>query len=370
MLTIRNIAQSELEDFIHSKEYLEFEHIPISRRRAKSYLNNPRADEKDIILFLAYWDGKYVAYLGALPDIIFSSDKSERVAWLSCMWADKKYRRKGIALQLLKHAYKEWNGKLLITNFIPSAKGAFDKTEMFEELHSNNGVRAYLRFDLANILPRKKTSLKKIKGIIRLLDRILNLFYQTRFIFMKQKKLSGAYHSEEIRYIDNEVNKFIISKNTNTLSRREALEYNWLIKFPWVVQGKLPDDEQTKYEFTVICPKFKQTFIKVLNSENKLIAFLILTQRDNELKTPYLFFDRHETEIIYAIIIRYMMKNKICTLITYHSILAEYILNHHTPFIYKKKSVYSFLISKHLLHKIDNKEQYVFYDGDGDGLFT
>ena len=163
MISIRDITIAQLKSYIDSGEFKKMVEIPISRHRAISHYNNPLAKPDDKILFLAYEDTIFVGYLGAMPDELKMAYKSIRVAWLSCMWVDSSQRGKGIAPMLLTHAHKTWKGNLLITNFIPLAKRAYDKTGLFTEFKTLPGIRGYLRFNLAEILAAKKEVLRTQK---------------------------------------------------------------------------------------------------------------------------------------------------------------------------------------------------------------
>ena len=370
MLQIKDITLENLMDFANSDEYRQMKDIPISMARINSYRNNPRGSGGDAVLFIAYWNNKYVGYLGAMPDIIFVTGEPVKVAWLSCMWVEKEYRRKGVALDLMNHAYKTWKGQLVITNYIPQAKAVYNKTNSYTILKSIDGVRAYLRFDTATLLTRKFRNLQKFKLFFRMSDLILNFICDTRFIFIKKRKRLKEFNIEEISNPDRSINEFIDKYSGNTVSERKAEDFNWLMNYPWVREGKLPDEEQSKYAFTVVCKKFKQLFLKITDKQNNAVAFLVLTHKNKELKTPYLFFQKEYTPVVWEVIRNYMIKNKICNLITFNYELQKFILENRLSFIYKKKAVYSSLISKLLLDKTGLKDSIIMYDGDGDAMFT
>src|SRR5512137_1646585 len=125
MLQIRDITIGNLSEFIESEEFQRMDHIPVHPRRGISQIKNPHASPHDIVMFLAYEDGRFVGYLGALPDVFYVAGSSFKVAWLSCMWVDPEMRRLGIAGKLLHHACEAWESRLLISNFIPKSKAAF-----------------------------------------------------------------------------------------------------------------------------------------------------------------------------------------------------------------------------------------------------
>ena len=131
---IKLLNKKDLSSFIQSEEYQKMDNIPISMHRALSHINNPRLDEKDVILLIAYIENKMVGYLGALPDKIFYKTKLERMAWLSCLWIDGNFRGQKIAFKLVESALKNWENRILITEYTEPAKRLYEKTGQFKFL--------------------------------------------------------------------------------------------------------------------------------------------------------------------------------------------------------------------------------------------
>ena len=74
MIDIRLLNKKHLNEYINSDIFADQDNIPISKHRALSHFNNPRLDEDDIILLLAYENDRMIGYLGVLPDKIFFSN--------------------------------------------------------------------------------------------------------------------------------------------------------------------------------------------------------------------------------------------------------------------------------------------------------
>ena len=103
-MKIRKLNRRGLKEFIESDEFEKMPHIPISRHRAYSQINNPRLKENDILLLISYHDGEMSGYLGALPDDILINNLNEHCAWMSCIWINPKMRGRNIAYTLVSEA--------------------------------------------------------------------------------------------------------------------------------------------------------------------------------------------------------------------------------------------------------------------------
>lgn len=370
MVQIRDIKALQLEGYINSDEYRNLNDLPITPQRALSYIHNPKGDKEDKILFLAYDDDKYIGYLGALPDIVIINGKSCKVAWLSCMWVDRNYRRKGISVMMLNHANKIWNSNLLITNYIPVSKSAFDKTGIFTDFRSLPGIRGYLRFNLAEILILKKPGLKYIKWLISVFDFTANLVNALRLLFWKAYINTNSIKIEYLNEIDDETENFISRRNLNHLTPRNKDFFDWIKKYPWVLNK--PDREQThrRYIFSAVSKNFRQQLLKVMNRENKIIAFLMLTYHGSHLKTPYLYFDDSNSGIVKKIIYSHLINSEVKTFTTYHPGLAKEIRSGRNPFVLIRNMHLGSVITKEFKQRIKDADKYILMEGDGDFAFV
>ncbi len=370
MIKIKDITIAELRDFIDSEAYKKMSVIPVSRHRGISHIHNPMARADDKILFLAFDDNMFVGYLGAMPDELVTGDQRTRVAWLSCMWVDSSQRGKGIAPMLLTRAHKAWNGNLLITNFIPLAKRAYDKTGLFTEFKILPGVRGYLRFNLAGILTAKKPGLKKIKWLLGTIDFVLNILNEIRLLRWHLK-----YHLKNISFdyvsaIDNETMKFIKEQSELHISPKNKESLEWLMRYPWILNAPFKDLNGRRYAFSSCINDFNQHYIKLYDSSLKLIAFMILTYREAHLKTPYIFCGEVDVKLVLKVIYAHALRLGIRTISTYHPFLSEAVLSSANPFILKRKMNYRILISKELKNKLGNTDELIFQEGDGDAAFV
>jgi GNAT superfamily N-acetyltransferase len=363
-LTIKEIKLKDLEEYRLSEEYRSSSFVPISKLRTISHINNPRATKEDVCLFLAYDDNRFIGYLGALPDYIFLNSTKKKVYWLSCMWVLPGYRRYGIALELLKYAYNSFNGNVLITNFIPSSKKAFDKTGQYNELINLKGVRAYLRLDLANILTRKKPKLNRIKLLIKLIDSTANTLLNAR-LSIRSKSIKTSCEYSEIRSFDKTLSEYLNKKSSIGIFRRDAEQFSWMMKFPWVKKVNQFSKESARYYFSQESKDFQQWFIKVTN-QGQVVGFILLNKNKGELKIPYLIFENQYVEDISKFILKLCIKERIRTYIGYNSPINNYLIKSKL-FIITRPSSHGFLIGNKLSSDIE--KPVILFEGDGDGGF-
>lgn len=357
-------------NFIISDEYRNFKHIPITRQRAMSAINNPRGKEDDTVLFLGYEDGELVAYLGVLADEIFFQDIKYRVAWISSLWVHRKHRRKGLALDLLKEAAEVWNHRLLITNYAPELVKAFEKMDEFVDLQIRDGIRGYLRFNFTKYLCRENTLWKHISPFIKLVESVMNIFNEPRVQAWKGFSRLKNINYEYVNEIDDETAEFIKERYEYELTRRGQDELDWFLKYPWILETPFEDRDSKRYFFPAREPRFMYLNIKVYDEANKMIAYLMLCVKGHSLTVPYCYFDRKDAKVVSDIIYAHMFKMGLKDFTVYRRSLSNYLKHNETPFILKKRLRRHYIISKEFKESIEKRTATHLQDGDGDCGFA
>lgn len=362
MIDIQCLNKKDLAAFIVSKEFEEMPNLPISKHRAWSHIQNPRADEDDILLLLAYYEDSLVGYLGVLPDKIWHTYNFEKCGWLSCLWIDPEQRGKQIAYKLVSKAIEIWDKRILVTEFTQPAKRLYDKTQNFNSLTQNEGIRMYVRSNLNALLAPKKNIFRTLQPLFKIFDSGINLIWDLRFIFYP-KNLS-KYKIDSMNEIDEELSSFIENRQELQLFRRTAAELNWIIQNPWILsQDK--NEESKRYYFSSVAKQFQFKALKIRNRKNKLIAFVILAQRDCNLKIPYCYGE--DTNAIATVLNHYLVKWRIKTCTVFHKELVSKLRHGKTPALFKKSINRNYIISTHFDQLPTHFE---IQDGDADCSFT
>ncbi|MBO9694302.1 GNAT family N-acetyltransferase [Chryseobacterium sp.] len=358
MIVLKTYNRKELEDFISSGAYQQYDVLPVTKHRALSHIRNPKASDEDTLLILAFYEEKLIGYVGCFPDNFNIDGQEIRYAWLSTLYADPEYRKKRPAKALLKKAFEEYDGKIAITEFTREAEALYNIMGVFEYVFPKEGKRYYFRTDAAKMIPEKKPGTHSLKPLFHILDATAN-----SLISIKNQAIQKPDFKYEIMdRIDRESAVFI----NGFPKRRNADEINNFINNPWVLEGKRDE----KYLFSSFADTFKYFWIKIFNQDNKLEACLLLQLRDGYLKIPYLFSDTDLDEVV-RFLNYFMIKNKVKGFTSYHpklngAIQKSKVFSH----IYERDFKREYLFHKNLLELLPDYFNPNYQDGDGDCMMT
>lgn len=352
----------QLYEFVHSQEFKLLKNIPISFHRAVSQINNPRADDLDILLVVTFDNNQTVGYLGILPDYIFENDTIQKMGWLTCFWVDDAYKSKNIAANLFLRVIKAWDQRILITNIVPWLEPVYQKTKIFKPTIFKTGFRGYLRFNFSQILPPKRHIFGQIKPILKFIDGFLNIFQDLRLNAFSEFKLDRY---EYIDVLDKSCKDFIEFSNKKNWNKRTKTELDWILMNPWILESKNMDLDISRYYFSSIKVQFKYKVIKFYGTNSQMVGLLMVCVRDGEIRVPYIFAQKEIRSSIAKFIINLMMEMKLNMVTVFEENLANSLKNLAVPFYFKKEINKPYLISK----KFQFVEELNFQDGDGDGAF-
>ena len=338
--------------------------IPITRHRAISHINNPRADDKDVLLVVQFENGKMIGYLGVLPDYVFNGTVFLKAGWLSCFWVDDSYRSQPVAASLFLRVMEAWDQRIMITNFVPELTSLYMKTGLFNGGLIKKGIRAYMRFNLAEILPPRANWLSRMKPVLRNIDLLLNWVGDTRFYFIRDFA-NPSFHWNFFNPADEIPAEFIDRFNLETWSRRGRTELQWILQYPWIIESHVPDHDSHRYYFSSVSKRFTYKIIRIPKSKGDTAAWVLICIRDNTMTVPYVFAENEYYESIARILIDIMIELKISMITTFHEQLTAALIKFRLPFLFKKTILKPYLIAK----KLDFIGKLNFQDGDGDCAF-
>ncbi len=357
-----SFTKSTLEEFIHSDRFKQLTNLPISKLRAISQINNPRATEEHILLVAQFDGNKTVGYLGILPDEIYIDEVSSSVGWLTCFWVDEAYKSQNIAANLFLRAIRAYHKNIFITNIVPRLEPVYQKTKLFFPTVYKTGFRGYLRFNLAEILPPKKPIFQKIKSLLKVGDSLLNSLTDIRFTW-NQFKLDTK--PEYIQAIDHISEDFFTKHQHNNWIKRSKKEIKWILEYPWLIQGEDTEQLNERYYFSCVEKVFKTMVVQFKNIHGEIIALLILTIKNKNLTIPYLFAESTDYRMISTFLFELMSSEKLNMFTAYHQEFISYLSTIKTPFLFSKEMKKPYFISK----KFEDLQTLDFQDGDGDCAF-
>lgn len=362
MLHIKRYRISELQAFVNSPAYETMEVVPVSKHRVNSYINNPRANSDDFVLYMAFMGDEMVGYRTLLPDMLYANDNTLRVAWLSGNWVSPAHRRKGISSQIFQQVFNDWEAGLLYTNYAPESKAVYDKTGKFNHVQSLQGVRLYLRPCLYPILSKRGKLFRFLKPLWWIMDRVLWLINPLP-LFGKMIKLK-AVGLEYVAAVDDELAKLFEEATETSPVHRKRQELDWITNYPWLVPSPLGDRVGERYFFSASPRQFQQQLVKVYKDKT-LLGFIMLNHTDGVVSVPYVSFQPEDAELFAKIILKQAMAVGANRLTIYHNELSR-SLRMLKPFgLFSLKQSRNYFASQKL--SISNT---TFLEGDGDCVFV
>ena len=358
-----------LLDFINSDGFKHLKNYPITKHRALSHINNPRAAADDKILYITYSGTEIVGYRLIMVDEIIIENKKEKVGWYSCVWVNPAYRGKGIAKQLVQQSLKDWDNKIIFQGPVKESQNLYYSTGVFNKA-TLKGFRGYARFDSNTIVKAKLPKLKPISFLFKAVDGILNLFGD---VVLKSKLASNNLNKELVKVvneIDEATNTFITSQNNNKLFKRGKIELNWILKHPWILEQDYIDEVSKNYYFSSVAKKFEYIPVQFYNENKAIEGFVIYQIRGEHLSIQFASFKNEQIEQVAAMTKELIRENKINFFSTFDERLTVYFNKNSSPFLFKKTILRDYYYSKNFEHYLTENPKLTFEAGDGDMIFT
>jgi hypothetical protein len=357
-MTFREIKIGELLDFIASDFYRNSAIIPISPQRATSQHQNPNSKPTDVALILALDKSEsIIGYIGILPGKITSENTP--YFWNSCWWVDAEIGKLA-AMPLFYKMLQISNKKMVFFELTETTKNIVAKFKFKTE--TVEGFKGFILFNFAQFLSRKNSFFKIIKPLISFADWFLNCFVSIK---LSKFKKDTSIEFKQINSVDEEANKFIQQFSENLLIPINKTEINWMIKYPWINARPTLKEEQiaNRYFFSSISKSFTNKLYKVYKDQ-KLIAVLFFSIRDNEMKLPYAFFNKEEIAPVTNAIYQIAINNLVTSFTCFNAQLIQELNTGKNPFTFTKP------LKKNIAYppELDISSK-LLQDGDGDAVF-
>lgn len=336
--------------------------LPLSPLRLLSYLNNPRADKGDRVLFEMYHENQLVGYRTLLPDLFFDQKGvPQRFAWLSGNWVHPEMRRKGISTTILEKAEESWSDRLMYTNYAPDSKALYDHTGHFREIARRDGRRYYLRSNAEELLKNRVKS----GGLLRMGDHLVNKLREQSLNSYKIPEFKSIVE-EDFLTPNAELKELISQQQQNALFRRDADIFSWAIAFPWVSQGEM---RPMNYHFSYGADIFENILSKYSHAENGSRGLLWLIHHNRALTAPYIFAEDEELVASMAATLIRKMISLGCTHTTIrNTALISQMETYKKLFLHSKPMPQHIFAHQNLADSIPKGA--LIHDGDGDVMFT
>ena len=234
---------------------------------------------------------------------------------------------------------------------------------IFKPMETAIGATFYRNLAFSQIIERRFPKLKRIVPIYSLLEKCFNF---TLFLGRKltTKKIKTDFNIVESTVFDAEFDEFI--KNyciENKLIERDSVYFNWIIKYPWVLQGKT-DSESRRYYFSSVSKQFEYHSLKIYDKQ-KLIGYLFLKIRDKRLAISFSYLNDVCAKDAAACILNLANKKNSDSITTFDKKLLNELEKKRTKYIFAKKTEKKYFFPRNF----DITSSF-FQEGDGDMVFT
>lgn len=355
---IRKIRIGELEDFLKSEAYRQFEVVPITSLRAKSYTDNPNAEASDVALLLAFSGKKLLAFRSIFAGKVQTENHAERFGWCSGAWVHPDFRRKGISSELLTEALADWNGKLMLTNYSPETENLFLKSGKFFVLAEFSGFRGYLFPKTQKLFEAKKS----FRFFLKVADIGISMVSSFRTLFCNKKNAENLLF-ETLAQPDETCYNLLKVGGGKSIFRQDVKELKWIFDFPWV--SETPFEGSEKYPFSACVKSFRYYTVKIFES-GEFKGFFVFSVRDGNLKTLFNFFEPGLEAEVAHYLKKYCCEHKIEVISVYNNEISQQLFKRKFPFLHAKKYGQKIYSSFHIQIGRDPMIQ----DGEGDVVFT
>jgi hypothetical protein len=281
---IREYTKRDLASLLRNEEFWAQPRLPITKHRVRSQLANPRSEDGDLLLLTACNSGRLVAYIGILPDLMRNNGQAPmKFGWLSTWWAEEAKGGAAAALMFFA-AIRKYAKRIAISNFSPDAKRIYDASHRFEE---------FAAFDLSYFILSCPPEWHIVSPISHWAAKTKNCI-----LFSTMLNRYGLT-LQTFDSLDGGLEPFLRRWTAAESLTRDASDWQWILKFPWVSADAEDRVVQTRYAFSVFAKDFRQLPL-VVRSHGAVIGFIFLTLRDGRLSLKYAYYDPADIKQIVA----------------------------------------------------------------------
>jgi len=363
---IEKIALKNMKQFTQSKLFINSDTIAISKNRVASYINNPRGNSDDIVLYIAIHDNKIVAFRTVLADMLFYKGEAAKIAWFSGSWVDEKFRRKGISITLMTEVFNDWGERMLYTNYAPASKLLYDKSDRFSLLIEKVGVRLYFNINFTKLLSHKNIWISKQKLLLTFIDYLSGV-YSSLFRIAINKRVSKHINNVTVSDKTSDIHYAFIRSYGKSLFKRNKSEYEWVFNYPWITSV---NRESKPYPFSSFAQTFFYKTLTVYDKEN-IAGLAIIKVRDENVDIPvFIALNIDTSDKLTNAILSFCHSNNISMLTCYNEDFINSISKVKNISLFRKKMNQNYYISKELKNRLALNNDIHTMDGDGDCIFT
>ena len=367
-MEIKTFTVADLKTALLSEDFWSTKTLPITKHRALSYSQNPRADRDDPVLMVAYQDSRVIGYLGILPDKIFIKSSVYKFGWLTSWWVGPSCATTGVGAILLFKALNAYQQQLGVSGSSKEARKVLDASQKFSPLKTLKGLDIRFRLNAARAIPRKLPRLKVFRLLFKIFDNMMDGIVNLRSSFWKRgNDICQRLSFEYLNSIDEETSQFIQRHHQHDLTRKGKADLNWMMMYPWVLSAPLKDSAAKRYYFSSRSDRFYYLGVKVFEQNNEMAGFFMLKVRNDRMSVVYSYFDSRHARSITAAVVYHTLATDVSSLSLYDDRLVAHFPEIRCPYWSAKAVSRKFSLSK-TLTDIGLRDRRL-HGGDGDLAF-
>jgi GNAT superfamily N-acetyltransferase len=346
-MEFKSFTVADLGRALQSEDFWRTKVLPITKQRAWSLCHNPRAEEEDPVLLVAYQDNHVAGYLGILPDKIFFDNADHSLGWLTGWWVDPCLAGKGVGAILLYKALNAYRDRLGVSGGSKEARKALHASQRFITLKPLKGLDIRFRFNATSAVLRKFPSLKILRVGFKVADVLLDEIVNLRgFFWERRTHIRQRLAFEYVSFIDAETSRFIERHYHHDLTRKGKAELDWIMTYPWVVSAPQKDSASRRYFFSSTSARFFFLSVKVFEQNNGMIGFLMLSVRNERMRVVYSHFEDRHAPSIAAAAVYHALAMDVSILSLYDERLVKSVIGLRCPFWSTQSMSRGFFLSK------------------------
>jgi len=346
-MDIKTFTVADLRTALMREDFWLTQTLPITKHRALSYCRNPRADEDDPVLLVAYRDNRVIGYLGILPDKIFVNDTDYKLGWLTSWWVNPAFSTAGVGAFLLFKALNAYDQYVGVAGSSREARKALKASQKFMAVKPLRGLDIRLRFNATGYVLRRFPAMKIFRGLIKIVDSATDAAVRLRSFIWQRRNISGRNLTfEYVSAIDEETARFMKRHHQHDLTRKEASDLSWIMNNPWIISAPLKDSMSKKYYFSSRAARFLYLGIKVFENQTEMIGFCLLKVRDDRMTVLYSYCENRHAASITAAVFHQALAMEVGILSLFDEQLVAAFSELHCPCWSVKKKSRGFSLSK------------------------
>jgi len=350
------LYKTDLDNLVNSDSFAKLKDVPISKIRALSQMNNPRLIADKPTLLIHFKAGEIIAYLGAYHDYIIQGDKKMPIGWTNDLWVHPARRGQGLAGKLVVELYKQFEGNLIVADYVPNTFHIYNSKGKFTKLKPIVGKRIFLQKPDA-VWMEKRFGLSLKKNILKT---------YLKFLPDKPTEIEETLLSYKQKYIyklETEHINFMDAHKQNSIFNYGISEWNHWLSAPWLSET----EAEPRFHFSTNSKHFKQFCLELRDDTNAIKALVFIMVRGEELKIKQIVTSpQNYDEVIKTII--YTAQNFACTqILLYDTNAIRSLKKYSSHYIFEADSKKHLLCGDAILNKLQNAHINV---SDGDLAYT